>query len=59
MKEFHPRSGCYLVELGLAGEGGRGLQPALLACSQLTSTLLGQQAGSLECEAGSCRPSPS
>lgn len=41
MKEFHPRSGRYLVELGLTGEGRRGLQPALLACSQLTSTLLG------------------
>lgn len=35
--------GHYLVGLGLAGEGGRGLHPALYACSRVASTLLGRR----------------
>lgn len=33
----------YLVELGLAGEGRRGRAPALLACSQVPSSLRGRR----------------
>lgn len=38
----------YLVELGLAGEGGRGLYLAQVVCSRVTPTLRGRKGGSPE-----------